>query len=146
MPSGGRTVGEEMLRPTHIYVREAMEMIEGGLSVKALMHITGDGFLNLARVAAPVGFEIESLPAIPEIFSLIQTHARIGDDEMYRVFNMGIGFCVVVAPEETERALGIVWSHGKQAQVIGRAIDDPARRISIKTAGLISQGKRFVPA
>jgi phosphoribosylformylglycinamidine cyclo-ligase len=146
LPSGARTVGEELLRPTHIYVREAMEMIDGGLAVKALMHITGDGFLNLARVAAPVGFEIESLPALPEIFLLIQTSADIRDDEMYRVFNMGIGLCIVVAPADADRAIGIIRSHGKQAQVIGRAVDDVDRRVTIRPARLVSEGKRFVPA
>jgi phosphoribosylformylglycinamidine cyclo-ligase len=146
MPSGARTVGEELLRPTHIYVREAMEMIDGGLAVKALMHVTGDGFLNLARVAAPVGFEIERLPALPEIFGLIQSNAGIPADEMYRVFNMGVGLCVVVAPEDADRALGIARSAGKEAQIIGHAVADPARRIAIRPAGLVSEGKRFVPA
>ncbi|MFQ5779725.1 MAG: phosphoribosylformylglycinamidine cyclo-ligase, partial [Nitrospiria bacterium] len=54
----GRPIGQELLEPTRIYVPEIIEMLRGGLDVKALIHITGDGFLNLSRVAARVGFVI----------------------------------------------------------------------------------------
>src|SRR6266581_6522339 len=55
----GTTLGEELLRPTSIYVRDAMEILEKIRGVKALFNITGDGLLNLSRAAAPVGYEIE---------------------------------------------------------------------------------------
>src|SRR5262249_51662715 len=68
-------LGEELLRPTHIYVPEAMEILSGCAGVRALINITSDGLLNLARVDAPVGFVI-ARPLEPQpIFRLIQSHA-----------------------------------------------------------------------
>jgi phosphoribosylformylglycinamidine cyclo-ligase len=65
----GRTIGEELLEPTRIYVREVREMMDAGLRVKALAHITSTGFLNLSRAAAPVGYVLDKLPTLP-IFQL----------------------------------------------------------------------------
>ena len=75
----GSTIGEELLRPTDIYVREAMEILAKVRGVKALANITGDGLLNLARVAAPVGYVIDALIEPHPIFPLIQQHAKVDD-------------------------------------------------------------------
>ena len=83
-------LGSELLRPTHIYVREAMALLEKIPSVKALVHITSDGFLNLTRVKADVGYIIDTLPRIPPVFSIIQKLGGIEPAEMFSVFNMGI--------------------------------------------------------
>lgn len=138
------TLGEELLKPTHIYVKEVLAMFEQDVPLKALMHITGDGFLNLARVAAEVGYVIEDLPAVPAIFALLQELGNISDAEMFRVYNMGIGFCVVVPPEAADRVTAIVQSHGKPAYRIGHAVADPERRVTIKPKGLIGKHKTFV--
>src|SRR2546427_3538990 len=77
----GTTLGEELLRPTSIYVRDAMEILQKIRGVKALFNITGDGLLNLARAAAPVGYEIEE-PIEPQpIFGLIQRYGGVSDEE-----------------------------------------------------------------
>src|SRR5207237_233608 len=73
----GHPLGEELLRPTYIYVPEILEILDKIASVKALIHITGDGFLNLPRVAAEIGFIIDDLPAPPPIFDLIEEHACV---------------------------------------------------------------------
>src|SRR3974390_2448811 len=92
------TLGEELLRPTDIYVPEAMEILESVPGVKALINITSDGLLNLTRVDSAVGFEIDRLIEPQPVFALIQKLAGVADSEMYEVFNMGIGFCYVVDP------------------------------------------------
>ena len=92
----GCDLGSELLRPTHIYVKEALELLARVASVRALMHITGDGFLNLTRVKSEVGFVLDALPAPPPIFSIIARLDGTADAEMFSVFNMGIGFCAVV--------------------------------------------------
>ena len=96
------TIGEELLRPTDIYVREAMEIIAQVRGLKALVNITSDGLLNLTRVAAPVGYEIDRLIEPHPLFPLIQRHAGVDDSEMFEVFNMGIGFCYVVDPADAD--------------------------------------------
>jgi phosphoribosylformylglycinamidine cyclo-ligase len=62
---------------------------------------------------------------------------------MYRVFNMGIGFCIVLAAGDAERAVEIVRSHGKQAFRLGYAVHDPERRVLIKPFDLVGRGKSF---
>jgi phosphoribosylformylglycinamidine cyclo-ligase len=139
----GTTIGEELLRPTDIYVPEALEILDSVAGVKALINITSDGLLNLARVAAPVGFEIDQLIEPHPIFALIQRIAGVDDAEMYEVFNMGIGFCYVVAPADVERTLAILTRHGRRAQPIGRAVADPDKHVRIAQRGLVGQHKKF---
>jgi phosphoribosylformylglycinamidine cyclo-ligase len=140
------TLGEELLRPTHIYVKEVMEILGNGVSVKAMIHITGDGFLNLSRVEAKVGFRIDDVPETMPIFSLIQQAGDISHEEMFTVFNMGIGFCIIVAENDVDRVLSIVHAHGKRALNIGSVIPDEHRRVFIEPHGLVGQGKQFSKA
>ena len=136
-------LGEELIRPTHIYVPEALEILDKVAGIKALINITGDGLLNLTRVAAAVGFEIDRLIEPQPIFGLIQRHAKVDDNEMYEVFNMGIGFCYVVDPAGADEVLSILKQHGRVAQRIGHAVADPGKIVRIPQRGLAGQHKRF---
>ena len=109
-PELGRSLGEELLQPTHIYTQEVLPLLEAkqDIDVKALAHITGDGFLNLSRVPSHVTFVIDTFPSPPPIFSILQQLGGIADPEMFEVFNMGIGFCVVV-PKNTKRWVCLVF-------------------------------------
>jgi phosphoribosylformylglycinamidine cyclo-ligase len=138
-------LGTELLRPTHIYVREALELARRIRSLKALVHITSDGLLNLTRVRADVGYVIDALPPIPPVFSIIQRLADVEPAEMFSVFNMGIGFCAVVASQDAEAAISILSSEGKRAHKIGYAVADPKRRVHLSKQGLVGQGKHFRP-
>lgn len=139
----GRSVGEELLTPTHMYVREAVEML-ASVNVKALAHITGDGLLNVARVKnTRVGFVFDRLPDVPPIFAMIQRLGGISLAEMFLVFNMGIGFCAVVAPQDAERTIEIARRHGRSAWVAGYAVADPERRIWIPAHGLEGNKGQF---
>lgn len=138
-------LGEELLRPTHLYVKEVVELLSQDVSVKALIHITSDGFLNLSRVASPTGYVIENLPPVPPIFRLIQ-ETGVPPEEMYRVFNMGIGFCVVVDPGDVKRATRALESRGKKTHQLGYATRDEARRVTLKPVGLVGKGREFAPA
>lgn len=136
-------LGTELLKPTHIYVREALDLLANITSIKALVHITSDGFLNLTRVKSQVGYVIDQLPPVPPIFSIIQRLSGTENTEMFSVYNMGIGFCVVVDPADADRALSIIAKHGKRAHKIGYAIDDHQRRVSIPQFTLEGRGKHF---
>jgi phosphoribosylformylglycinamidine cyclo-ligase len=139
----GMSLGEELLRPTDIYVPEAMKILESVKGVKALINITSDGLLNLARVDSKVGFEIDSLIEPHPIFSLIQHHAQVPDTEMFEVFNMGIGFCYVVDPAAADRTLSILQRHDRKAQCIGRAVADPEQEVRIPQRNLVGRHKTF---
>jgi len=138
----GTTVGEALLAPTRIYLAEAMELFET-LDVKALCHITGDGFLNLCRVAAPVGFVLDNLPPAPPIFDLIQAAGSVETAEMYRVFNMGTGLCVIVSEGDAEKACEIAKKHGSVPSVIGHAVADPTRTVKLAQLGLSGNTTTF---
>lgn len=139
----GRPLGEELLEPTAMYVRAALAMLDAGLTVKAILHVTGDGLLNLARIRAAMGFVIDAPLPVPPIFALIAQAAAVPAAEMYRTFNMGIGLAVVVAPADAGRACELAAAHGHRSAVIGHAVADAERRIWLPEAGLVGQGKAF---
>lgn len=145
MQEFGRTVGEELLEPTRIYVPEITAMFAANLRLKALIHLTGDGFLNLARTAAPVGYLLHTLPSLSPIFSVLQEVGRLNDAEMFQVYNMGVGFCVVVAEAEADRVLQFAHEYNVRAWRLGVAVASPERTITIEPRKLRSDNQCFVP-
>jgi phosphoribosylformylglycinamidine cyclo-ligase len=139
----GRTIGEELLEPTRIYVREVREMMDVGLRVKALAHITSTGFLNLSRATAPVGYVLDTLPTPLPIFRLLQRLGNIRDEDMYFTYNMGIGFCVVIAPEDADAALAIARKHQSSGSVIGHTVSDPERKVLLPSVKLVGRDDTF---
>jgi phosphoribosylformylglycinamidine cyclo-ligase len=140
----GRSVGEELLTPTYIYVQEAVELLKEGVPIRAFAHITSDGFLNLPRVAPPgLGFQLTSLLPEPPIFSLIRERGKVNDQQMFVVYNMGVGFCIVVAPEGAEAVIATGERHGKRAQIIGRVIEDRDQAVYITQKHLKGIDKEF---
>lgn len=137
------SLGIELLRPTHIYVREVLDVLKQVNSVKALVHITSDGFMNLARVKSNVGFVLDSLPPVPPIFSLIQQLARVDTTEMYDVYNMGIGFVIVVDPEDEQLVMSILSNHQRKSYKIGYAVADDRKRLWLEKQNLVGEGKTF---
>ena len=132
----GRTLGDELLRPTEIYVRAVTALWDAEIGTKGLVHITSDGFANLCRLDAPVGYAITSLPETPAIFRLIQEEGVIADEEMFRVFNMGIGFVTVVAKGDRTRAVETLAAAGYTAAPIG-TVTNSAGRVSLEPMGLV---------
>jgi len=138
-----QTLGEELLTPTAIYVQPVIQMLNEGLPLRSLAHITSDGLLNLARVDSATGFVIETLREPQAIFSLVEERGQIAPEEMFRVFNMGIGFCVVVSPDGTERVKEIAEAHGFPAWTLGYCVRDDEKRVWLNPKGLVGKGSRF---
>jgi phosphoribosylformylglycinamidine cyclo-ligase len=91
IPGTGVSLGDELLRPTIIYVRVVMEILERVSDIKALVNVTSDGLLNLSRVDnSRVGFLIEGMPETPKIFNFIQSHAGVSVGEMFEVYNRSV--------------------------------------------------------
>jgi phosphoribosylformylglycinamidine cyclo-ligase len=144
MPETGITLGDELLRPTFIYVPEVMEILKRVSDVKALVNITSDGFLNLNRVHNEhVSFEIDNLPEVPEIFKMIKQYGGVGDAEMFEVYNMGVGFCVIVSEPDVSTVLSILGRHDRKAWVIGRVAEGKDKAVRLKKERLVGYGKRF---
>jgi len=138
-----QTVGEELLTPTAIYVQPVMQMLNERVPVKSLAHITSDGLLNLARVESATGFVIDELPEPPAIFSLIEERGQIAPEEMYRVFNMGIGFCVVVSPAGADRVKEIADAHGLRSWTLGHCIRDQEKRVWLNPNSILQRDDEF---
>ncbi|MBP0491281.1 phosphoribosylformylglycinamidine cyclo-ligase [Pararoseomonas indoligenes] len=119
--AAGRTLGEALLEPTRIYVKPVLALHRAGL-VKAAAHITGGGLPgNLPRVL-PEGtmavIQAGSWP-VPPVFAWLARTGGVEPEEMLRVFNCGIGMCVVVEPENVEAAVALLKEHGDTAHRIG---------------------------
>lgn len=121
--SYGKTIGEELLIPTRIYVKPVLEMIRR-LNIKGLAHITGGGFRKLKRLNKDVVYLIDNLPEILPIFQEIQRIGNVPDEEMFRTFNMGIGFCVIVDKKDSERVIEIANNYNIPAYVIGKVVNE----------------------
>jgi phosphoribosylformylglycinamidine cyclo-ligase len=142
----GRTVGEELLTPTHIYVAPIVELLKAAVPIRALVHVTSDGFLNLARIQnRRVGFRLDALPPVPPVFDLIRTTGKVTEAEMYRVFNMGIGFCLVVPPDRAviDTVTRTCTAAGFAAQVIGEVVEDERQRVHLTRQRLVGEGDVF---
>ncbi len=120
----GHTIGEELLTPTKIYVKQVLALREK-VEIKAISHITGGGFFeNIPRMLKPnttAQIELASLPKMP-IFSLLQRQGNIPEREMYNTFNMGIGTSMIVSKEQANQAVSELNALGEHAFVIGSVV------------------------
>jgi phosphoribosylformylglycinamidine cyclo-ligase len=117
----GRTLGEELLTPTTIYVKPILELC-GKVTISAMSHITGGGFVgNIPRVlpdSCAVSITKGSW-GVPPIFQILASEANLDDDEMFRTFNMGIGMVLIVPADQSETALTNLADNSLKAHVIG---------------------------
>jgi phosphoribosylformylglycinamidine cyclo-ligase len=115
------TIGEELLRPTKIYVK-AVETLKGKISISGMAHITGGGIVgNLPRILSGKQMAIiyEDSWDCPDIFNIIKKIGNVPDNEMRRTFNLGIGYIIVVPKEDSELGIKILRENGYNAIRIG---------------------------
>ena len=120
----GCTVGEALLKPTKIYVKPILKLIEQ-VKVKGISHITGGGFYeNMPRMLREgVALKIDKNSyEVPPIFKLIAERGNIPERDMYNTFNMGIGMAVIVPESEVEKSLEILKEAVEEAYLIGEVI------------------------
>lgn len=106
----GETIGEALLKPTKIYAKEVKTLLEN-VKVAGISHITGGGFIeNLPRALKKgLGMKIyRDSYEVPEIFKFIEEKGKINHDEMYQIFNMGVGLAVIVDDADKEKVLDLI--------------------------------------
>ena len=121
----GANLGETLLTPTKIYVRQVLEVIRN-CDVHGICHITGGGFdENIPRVLHEgQGLEItEGTWEILPVFQLLEKYGNVPHREMFNIFNMGIGMVIVLDESEAAKAVEILTAAGEKASVIGRVTD-----------------------
>lgn len=124
IPELEQTLGEALLTPTKIYVKSILALLEA-VSVKGMVHMTGGGFYeNIPRVLSEdqcAQITLGSWPSLP-IFDLIASKGNVSLEEMFGTFNMGIGFIVVVSPDEVEKTMTLLEQMGETVSVIGKVV------------------------
>jgi len=129
----GKTLGEELLTPTKIYVKPILKLFEK-TNVRSVCHITGGGFQeNIPRAfSEKVGAVIKKdVIEIPPIFQLIAGAGNIPERDMFNTYNMGVGMCVITPPETADEAVHILRALGEKATIIGE-IKDGIRGVIIE--------------
>ncbi len=123
-PELGEALGETLLRPTRIYVKSILPLLRGG-EILGMAHITGGGLTdNIPRVLPPgLGVRIDTATwEQPPIFTLMQRLGDVAWPEMYRTFNMGVGFVIIVHPEESDEICKKLAELGEKCFIMGSVI------------------------
>jgi phosphoribosylformylglycinamidine cyclo-ligase len=141
----GATVADALLEPTVIYVRAIVELLQSDLPVHGLAHITGGGLLNLLRLGSGVGYEISAPLPVTPVFELIASQGGVAAAEMWEVFNMGCGFCVMVPADRAEETVELLSRHHPGAAVIGQLTAE-AGIVSLPGIGLVGDSSGLRPA
>jgi phosphoribosylformylglycinamidine cyclo-ligase len=133
---GGPDVADALLEPTTIYVRAILALLRSEIPVHGLAHITGGGLANLLRIGDRVGYEVSSPLPVPPVFGLIAELGSVSAAEMWEVFNMGCGFCVMVAPGDASAVVSLLAEHHPGTAVIGTVTPD-AGRLTVPSLGIV---------
>jgi len=137
---GKKTIGEELLRPTKIYVKPILEMLKQNIEIHYMSNITGSAFKKIMRARKPFTYAIEKLPRKPRIFKFLQEKGKISDFEAYQTWNMGLGF-VIFAPESQEKTIGeVCQKHKVGLYKLGRVEKGP-KQVIIKPLKIIYKYK-----
>ena len=123
-PELGKTLGEELLTPTKIYVKPVLALVEQ-VEVHSIAHITGGGFYENIPRSIPKGLtariEKESVRILP-VFRLLQALGELEEKHMFNTFNMGVGMTLTMPASQADRAIALLSENGVSAYVIGEVI------------------------
>ncbi|MDO8503099.1 MAG: AIR synthase-related protein [bacterium] len=125
---GSTTIGEELLKPTRIYVKPVLEMLDCGVNIHYMSNISGGAFRKIARAQKALTYVVEKIPKIPAILKFLQDLEGIPDHEIYETWNMGLGF-VTIAPHNEE---------GLMAKICRK------HKVGFMKIGYVAKGKRQV--
>ncbi|MBC5737659.1 phosphoribosylformylglycinamidine cyclo-ligase [Lawsonibacter faecis] len=125
IPELGCTLGEELIKPTRIYVKTVLGLLERGVRIRAVSHITGGGlYENVPRMmkeGLTARIQKGSFP-VPPIFDLIAKRGNIPERDMYNTFNMGVGLVIAIPKDQVGEAKDILVAMGEHAYVIGSVV------------------------
>lgn len=116
------SLGKELLKPTAIYSKTVLKLIEefDTQVIHGLSHITGGAFTKLNRLNSNVDYVLDNLPEIRGIFKQIMKDGKINVTEMYKTFNMGVGFCIIAPKDRADDIMDVINKDNLACQVIGK--------------------------
>ncbi|RVB79252.1 phosphoribosylformylglycinamidine cyclo-ligase, partial [Mesorhizobium sp. M7A.F.Ca.AU.002.03.1.1] len=121
----GKTIGEEVLVPTRIYVKQLLPSIRDG-DLLGLAHITGGGLVENIPRALPKHLQAEidmSKWEVPEIFKWFGKQGNVPHEDLLKTFNLGIGMILIVEQDKVEKVMASLKSHNEDPVVIGKLVD-----------------------
>ena len=125
----GCTIGEELLKPTRIYVKAVKALLQGGVALRAVSHITGGGLYEnvprMMKAGLTARIKVSSVP-VPPIFDLIAKEGNIPERDMYNTFNMGVGMILAVPKDQAGAAVDLLTRIGERAYVVGSVVKGDA--------------------
>lgn len=134
LPSG-RSFGEALLDRSLIYAGLVRSLLESGVAIHYLSHVTGHGFLKLMRPRRDLTYRIRELPEVPEVLAFLAARAGLSVHEAYSTLNMGTGFAVYCAAGQGEAVTRLAADLGLASHVAGLVEDGP-RRVVLEPVGV----------
>ena len=122
---GSKSLGDELLTPTKIYVKSVLALLEAGVNLHGVSHITGGGFFENIPRCLPQGLSAKidkSALQIPPIFSLLQKTGDIPERDMFNTFNMGTGMVLIADKNDVDKVKGALAGQGQGMSVIGEVV------------------------
>jgi phosphoribosylformylglycinamidine cyclo-ligase len=133
--AGGLTLGEALLKPSVMYAPLVAAVLEAGVEVSYISHVTGHGLLKLMRPARPLTYRVERLPEVPEVLRFLVAEAGLEAHGAYSTFNMGSGYALYCAAGAGESVVAIAAGLGLTAIVAGRVEEGP-RQVILEPVGV----------
>jgi len=136
----GRTYGETLLDPTHIYVALVEDCLNRGVSIHYTVNVTGHGWRKLMRATQSFAYIVERLPKQLPVFGFLQKHGPVDDMEAYGNFNMGAGFALYVSEADADVVLEVATLHKLGALRAGYIERSDDKKVMIEPKGLEYSG------
>lgn len=136
LPSG-RTYGDVLLDPTHLYSPLIGDIVRSFDFPSYAVNITGHGWRKLMRATQPLAYVIDTLPSELEIFKFIQEHGPVAEREMYANYNMGAGFAIYCHPDDVKPIIELATKRGLTAFRAGTIFESDKKRVVIEPKGII---------
>lgn len=137
--SDGRSFGETILSPTHLYVDLVKALLEAKLDLHYMVNVTGHGWRKLMRATAPFSYVMNEVPPAPAEFGFMQEQSGTDDQEMYGNFNMGAGFAVYLPAAEAQQVVDIAAANDLKAWIAGKVQAGP-KQVIIEPKGITFEG------
>jgi len=141
--SDGRMYGEALLSPTHIYAKLVEDLFEAGVDIHYMVNITGHGWRKLMRAEKDFSYVVETVPEIPEEFSVIQKVSKNDDQEMYGNFNMGAGFALLISGKDVNLARQISMQNHRFTAFKAGYVEKGEKQVFIKPKNILYKSKQL---
>lgn len=130
-----KSIGDELLKPTQIYVKPILDIIRKGIDLKGIAHITGGGFSKIKRLNDNYNYHLDNFPETKGIFKFIQEEGNVTPKEMLNTFNMGIGLCLMCSKNDEEEIIQYFHKYGMTCKRIGHVEKGKIGKVIVKSKG-----------